>query len=41
MAVRVRLRVRVSGRALDVVALVNSGFEADEPQLLVPEAVGG
>ncbi len=37
MAVRVRLRVRrVDGEAVETVALVNSGFEADSPQLLIP-----
>lgn len=36
MAVRLRLRVRVGNRALDVVALLNSGYEAPTPQLLVP-----
>ncbi|MEB3779600.1 MAG: hypothetical protein GSR85_05140 [Desulfurococcales archaeon] len=37
MAVRVKLRIKVAGRQLEVVALVNSGFETDEPQLLVPD----
>ncbi len=39
MAVRVRIRVRSRmepGREVITVALVNSGFEADTPQLLVP-----
>lgn len=38
MAVRVRLRIksRLGGRALESVALVNSGFETEKPQLLVP-----
>ena len=37
MAVRVKLKVKVGGKTLDVVALVNSGFETEDPQLLVPE----
>lgn len=36
MAVRVRLRVEREGSAREVVALVNSGYEADTPQLMVP-----
>ncbi len=38
MAVRVKLRVRCprSGREAVTAALVNSGFEAETPQLLVP-----
>ena len=36
MAVRVRLRVEVGGRVREVVALVNSGYEADTPQLMIP-----
>ncbi len=36
MGVRVRLRVRISDKEVDLVALANSGFETDSPQLLVP-----
>ncbi len=38
MAVRVRLRVKcaVTGKEVDVIALVNSGFEALTPKLLIP-----
>lgn len=38
MAVRVKLRIKCtrSGREAVTVALVNSGFEAETPQLLVP-----
>ena len=36
MAVRVRLRIRKNGREVTTSALVNTGFEADEPQLVVP-----
>ena len=36
MAVRVRLRIRKGGREVATSALVNTGFEADEPQLIVP-----
>jgi len=39
MAVRVRLRVKRGGRAVEVIALVNSGYEADSPQLMVPVEV--
>jgi len=46
MAVRVKLRIRArsSGRDVETVALVNSGFETTTPQLLIPrrlaEALG-
>jgi len=38
MAVRIklRLRARASGEAIEVSALINSGFETDSPQLLIP-----
>jgi hypothetical protein len=36
MAVRVRLRVERGDRVLEVVGLVNSGYEADTPQLMIP-----
>jgi hypothetical protein len=36
MAVRVKLLVSSGDRRLTTVALVNSGFEADTPQLLLP-----
>lgn len=41
MAVRIRLRVvsRSTGKGIDVVALVNSGYETIKPQLLVPARV--
>jgi len=39
VAVRVRLRVERGARSLEVVALVNSGYEADTPQLMVPVSI--
>ena len=41
MAVRVRLEIksRCTERTLEVVVLLNSGFETETPQLLVPIAV--
>ncbi|MEM2921976.1 MAG: hypothetical protein QXF26_06640 [Candidatus Bathyarchaeia archaeon] len=38
MAVRVKLRLKVKGfkEAYDAIALVNSGYEATTPQLLIP-----
>jgi len=38
MGVRVKLRVTMGGRVVETVALANTGFETDEPQLLVPQA---
>jgi len=39
MAVRVRLRIQREDRVVEAVALVNSGYEADSPQLMVPIAL--
>jgi hypothetical protein len=36
MAVRVRLRVERGDGVLEVVGLVNSGYETDTPQLMIP-----
>ncbi|MGC8850506.1 MAG: hypothetical protein ACP5K1_03895 [Candidatus Bathyarchaeia archaeon] len=36
LAVRLRLRLKVGSLSKKVVALVNSGYEADTPQLLIP-----
>ena len=36
MGVRVKLRVSLGSRVSEVIALANTGFETDEPQLLVP-----
>jgi len=41
MAVRVRLKLksRISGEIVETVALVNTGFETESPQLLIPLAL--
>ncbi len=41
MAVRVRLKLksRISGEVVETVALVNTGFETESPQLLIPLAL--
>ena len=36
MAVRVRVKIELEGKSVETIALVNSGFEADTPQILVP-----
>ena len=36
MAVRVKLKLTRNNRAVEVAALINSGYEADSPQLIVP-----
>jgi len=36
VAVRLKLRIKVSGKVIDAIALLNSGFEAPTPQLLLP-----
>jgi hypothetical protein len=35
-AVRLKLRIRVNEKSVEVIALLNSGYEAPTPQLLVP-----
>jgi hypothetical protein len=39
MAVRVKIRVRSGDKEVVMPALVNSGYETDEPELLVPTNV--
>ncbi|MEM2927112.1 MAG: hypothetical protein QXO94_06610 [Candidatus Bathyarchaeia archaeon] len=36
MALRIRLRVKSENNAVETSALVNSGFETEKPQLLIP-----
>ncbi|MEM4727697.1 MAG: hypothetical protein QXD04_05540 [Candidatus Bathyarchaeia archaeon] len=36
MAVRLKLKIRVGGVSTEAVALLNSGYEAPTPQLLIP-----
>ena len=36
MAVRLRIRIKTSDREAEAIALINSGYEADTPQLLIP-----
>jgi predicted aspartyl protease len=38
MAVRVRLKIERGGKSIETSALVNTGFETEAPQLLLPEA---
>jgi len=39
MAIRLKLRLERGGRSLDVVALVNSGYEVAEPEILIPSPI--
>lgn len=39
LVVRVRLRIKRDSRVLELVALVNSGYEADTPQLMIPISI--
>ena len=39
MAIRLKLRLKRSDRQVDVVALVNSGYETLEPEVLVPSKI--
>jgi len=39
MGVRVRVRVKYRNSSLDLVALVNTAYETDIPELLVPVSV--
>jgi len=36
MGVRVKIKVVMANKTLETTALVNTGYETDEPQLLVP-----
>ena len=39
MAIRLKLRLAREGKSVEVVALVNSGYETLEPEVLVPPDV--
>lgn len=39
MGVRVKVRLRRGSRAVETSALVNSGFESEEPEIVVPPAL--
>ena len=39
MGVRVRLRLRVGSRIAETSALINSGFESEEPEIVLPPAL--
>ena len=39
MGVRVKVRIKYRGASLDLVALVNTGYETDVPEILVPMSV--
>jgi predicted aspartyl protease len=39
MGVRVRVRIKYGDASLDLVALVNTGYETDVPEILVPVSV--
>jgi predicted aspartyl protease len=39
MGVRVRVRMKYGDASLDLVALVNTGYETDVPEILVPVSV--
>jgi hypothetical protein len=39
--VKLRLRARTSGETIEASALVNSGFETESPQLLIPRELAG
>ncbi|RLI30930.1 hypothetical protein DRO51_04400 [Candidatus Bathyarchaeota archaeon] len=41
MAVRIKLLVECEDRKLEIIALVNSGFETETPQLLLPMTAAG
>ncbi len=39
MGVRVRVRLRLRSRSAETSALVNSGFETEEPEMVLPPAL--
>ena len=36
MGVRVKVRVKYSGKSVDLIALVSTGYETDIPEILIP-----
>ena len=36
MGVRVKVRIKYGGRSVDLIALVNTGYETDVPEILIP-----
>jgi len=36
VGVRVKVRIKYGGRSVDLVALVNTGYETDVPEILIP-----
>jgi len=36
MGVRVRLRIKSAGKTVETTALVNTGFETEQPEILLP-----
>jgi hypothetical protein len=38
VAIRLRIRLVREGKSVDVVALINSGYETREPEVLLPVA---
>ncbi len=39
MGVRVRLRIGIGDSSVITSALINSGFESDEPELIIPPSL--
>lgn len=39
MAVRVKIEIALGTRSVQVVAIANTGFESDDPQILLPAAI--
>jgi predicted aspartyl protease len=39
MGVRVKVKIKYKGASLDLIALVNTGYETDVPEILVPISV--
>ena len=40
MAIRIRIRIRVGEKIIEDIALLNSGYESDTPQILIPINIG-
>ena len=39
MGVRVRIRIKANGKQIDTAALVNSGYESEDPEIHIPLAL--
>lgn len=39
MAVRVKIKLHFMGKSIDLIAIANAGYETNNPEILIPEAL--